>query len=1030
MLNPEEKLHEVYTFCAEVFDDGIGDFNHLHDIVSWILLNKKYEDIYINVVVLSHHIGSEKRINKRILEKLKLLVKYRDNVNFAFACGDPSHGSIDYTPINSSTDCRNLLKQSSQFIYVSLGERSPSEIYYFLNQQCIKKMIREHESEAIGRFLTSTNHIFNNSSMGMGEFCLGIKIKDPQQTAPSDDFLWNQMIEHDNALYQKMLSIAKSPEILRKCPLIPAYFNKEEDFLNFFLARLIVNESTIFDKEKNLIFIHYSGSSAIFDMSTTNIENYCITNNIGTIEVHTSTEIIPLTLIEIKGVEGAPTRAKKIIILSGFYLSEMTYNAIYENAKLAGVSGDNTFEMAVSNNAIPFYLSTNEKLKLNTLATLRLITQDPTLVPNESTREAFQYFFDNKATPDSKYNFEDVYNAWQKVSAYLYYHYNFYEKLDRFILEDLPIEKYPTAFQSELSNITTLCGDTTSIKQYIQSLPEEEQKKIFNLKDPSSKTMLHYAANKPALLELFLNVTRDPQERMAAFQAKDLHDNTLLHYVRVPESVDYILRDCNKDEQLDLLARKNKQGRTPITQILFFITPFEDRGPHRLEVTNNHNALEKMLSCMEIEDALDILFAQYPSSHTFLNRFLLKNTEKCIDVFISRLTSENVETKRHFINILNKVNTNIPIEFHSRARFISAVISLLNSEDILTQEYATKALYNLAENEANKDAIREAQGISALISLLNSEAAVKIQQYATDALLKLSVNHTNKDAIREARGIPALISLFTSSSISIQCNAFDILKNLLSENPQNKSYLCDKRNIATLISLLNDDRSMVKRHLLDIFLSLHEYDGGLLPSLDLMRPVSNLLTSARPNSEQYILANEIMKILRQIPNPQQPIENHHTLSSTQVTPVLNTLQSNPETKMNTKNDDHLDKINRIISNIKSISKDNETISNKHVEFINVLCLDLEKNVELYANQNINFSDFKQNCLNKIQSAKETLKNDEGIWTLIRPLLNLFISACNFVRSAMKLNMFGLYKNYEKDFQQSIDDLNNLIVNTP
>ena len=152
-----------------------------------------------------------------------------------------------------------------------------------------------------------------------------------------------------------------------------------------------------------------------------------------------------------------------------------------------------------------------------------------------------------------------------------------------------------------------------------------------------------------------------------------------------------------------------------------------------------------------------------------------------------------------------------------------------------------------------------------MISLLTSED-VETKRGSIGALSSLACNnYTNKDAIREAQGIPAVISLLTSADVEIQKDAIITINNLLYENNKNKLYLCENHDIAILIPFLSSFNSEIQLYLVSILLLLGRYNKNLLSSLDLMESLTPLLNSSHEKTKAY--ADELTTILQEINAP-------------------------------------------------------------------------------------------------------------------------------------------------------------------
>jgi hypothetical protein len=111
---------------------------------------------------------------------------------------------------------------------------------------------------------------------------------------------------------------------------------------------------------------------------------------------------------------------------------------------------------------------------------------------------------------------------------------------------------------------------------------------------------------------------------------------------------------------------------------------------------------------------------------------------------------------------------------------------------------AVEALQRLAENKAAQDEIREAEGITALVSLLPEHPLLSVpapprlatMSSAAAALRFLALNSRNRDVIREAGGVPRLISLLHFEPVNqatvqvplpLLCMSHSYLKLQLSE---------------------------------------------------------------------------------------------------------------------------------------------------------------------------------------------------------------------------------------------------------
>ena len=116
---------------------------------------------------------------------------------------------------------------------------------------------------------------------------------------------------------------------------------------------------------------------------------------------------------------------------------------------------------------------------------------------------------------------------------------------------------------------------------------------------------------------------------------------------------------------------------------------------------------------------------------------------------------------------------------------------------------AAAALWSLADSSAaNKEAIREAGGIPALVRLLSCGPERRATLKAAGALGSLAFAPANKEAIRQARAIPALVTLLRCGPArAITLNATVALSNLAS-SPEARADMVADGALPLLLALL------------------------------------------------------------------------------------------------------------------------------------------------------------------------------------------------------------------------------------
>jgi hypothetical protein len=258
-------------------------------------------------------------------------------------------------------------------------------------------------------------------------------------------------------------------ELQKHYGFIAAYFNRCWDFFEF--LRIFTINKPAPDVES--LVIHYSGQDLFKFMEAetrkimgktfftveknTVIEQLLNTGYIKEVQILSAD---PTQIIHIHGNDAGTISIK---ILTGYFLSDNSLKSFYQLSKIVAVSGDNTLELAISLNALPFYCSTNWSNKRATLNALREITQSPKLDIPEAARQSFNIFFDQHSIQTRGYDdshfpehnrhlrlnlyetldFPSMIDSWPKISNYIRMHYNFYDRLDGIVREGLSLDLQP-----------------------------------------------------------------------------------------------------------------------------------------------------------------------------------------------------------------------------------------------------------------------------------------------------------------------------------------------------------------------------------------------------------------------------------------------------------------------------------------------------------------------------------------------------------------------------------------------------------
>ena len=383
-----------------VHSDGVGDFKHFEDILKALLANPKFNDIEFIPIVLFESDGKEANY-KRMHEKLKKL-----GIPFLYGTED------EHEKFSSNESIKKLVGDADQALNISYTAGEVTELYQpYLKANLPIKPIAEHEFNATGLGLTAR----------------GIKIADIPPIEPNE--AWATIQKHDPGFAEELLTRthAHNFETFRDTnTLIPAYYNKSEPFFRF-LKFLAKNESFAHDKD---MAMYFSGMS---------LEDF----NGSFIEHGHALKTGPFKSIEIiKAGESEPTiftcnpeGSRTLRVFTGNFVSDATYSACHQLADMVGVSGDNSFEQAVSMNKFPYYISTNDDMKKATLLALRRITQLESLPIPDNARRAYATFYKNGNCESG--DLEEMINYWPVVTQYLRENNNFYDQLDKIVLQGM-----------------------------------------------------------------------------------------------------------------------------------------------------------------------------------------------------------------------------------------------------------------------------------------------------------------------------------------------------------------------------------------------------------------------------------------------------------------------------------------------------------------------------------------------------------------------------------------------------------------
>ena len=240
-----------------VCSDGIGDFSHFEDILKALLNNPQFSNVQFIAIVYFNAKGKKSNYD---------LIQHKlDELGIKTYFGtDPEHLAFI-----TDTELQHHLSEADQVIMIS----SPSGfvIYepYFKKNIPIK-FIGEHETPDPFRGLDRKYlpRTITLRSMGLSREHYGLKTKDI--LAPTSEDAWEIIQHHSPEFATRLLDCTNSPDFQKFCTqnmILPAYFNKCRDFVNF--LRLLCRNHSSLSNEKNIV-IYYSGN---------NLSNFFSTND-------------------------------------------------------------------------------------------------------------------------------------------------------------------------------------------------------------------------------------------------------------------------------------------------------------------------------------------------------------------------------------------------------------------------------------------------------------------------------------------------------------------------------------------------------------------------------------------------------------------------------------------------------------------------------------------------------------------------------------------------------------------------------
>lgn len=415
----------------------MGDFFHFVDIYTSLTNNEKLKQYkFISII----HADMRYEQVKSKIQEIEIIDDYliKDT--------NPEIIFSQYPQLEEA------INTAEQIIQISAASFPSIMIDNRVSSNALMKFIGEHELSSPQLAKPFPWKIY---SLGLSEGCWGSKIKLHSREQPETTI--SEIAATDKTFVDALFHHTKTDSItdlVYQNFIIPAYFNHGHAFVRFILF-LAINQD--FPKHKNVIFYVSGIGNEIqlkekFATEFAKNKNQFINSDVHKIEIIDHKKEYTATF------EVNPHGNRIFRLFNGFYINNRSYTLIYQQALIAGISGDNSLELAISTFTLPFYYSTNDingKSKTRDAIAKIINKMD---IPEETKSTLFQYFWrtrdyvhnlNNAAERFQQLNLGAIINQWTRVVMHLSKHHNFYNKLETIFLLDLPPNHRPTKFQCD-----------------------------------------------------------------------------------------------------------------------------------------------------------------------------------------------------------------------------------------------------------------------------------------------------------------------------------------------------------------------------------------------------------------------------------------------------------------------------------------------------------------------------------------------------------------------------------------------------
>ncbi|MBM4223027.1 MAG: hypothetical protein FJ161_04440 [Gammaproteobacteria bacterium] len=418
----------VIVVLNEICSDGVGDFEHFRTIMTHLLTQEEFKDYHF-VGIVGYRQREDRlpdgnidesatdRLNQRLLKECQEIETPFQNFEYVI-------GKMYSDTLESEAILRNI-QSAEQILIISYGWGFDHMYHAHVRSNTIVKYIGEHEAVKALATLGQEKKCLARS-LGLTSGCYGLKIGNAPHL--SQEQLYEIIQSHDPEFTSKILEVfghEKIADFFEEYLCIPAYYTMPGSCSKF--MEFIINNPQI-TKDKKICFYQ------------TGLKEYQIKL--------ISNETIQLIQKNTQRINTAPIK-----IINGFRVSDESYTALMQLAGIAGVSGDNSLEKAISLNVLPFYMSTNNK-EFTTLPEIQRITQLAQISMPKSVRRSFHIYFDPhfyhrypaQSELLSTIDIQGMQLHWPKVVDYLRKNYNFYNRINDILKEKPGILSHNTPF--------------------------------------------------------------------------------------------------------------------------------------------------------------------------------------------------------------------------------------------------------------------------------------------------------------------------------------------------------------------------------------------------------------------------------------------------------------------------------------------------------------------------------------------------------------------------------------------------------